>query len=391
MDRLALMVCQCCRICILLIGIVKGCDGIVHQPMALAQAQILPIPFPAERITSIQFEQRSLNVQGSLLPITLVRWDPTRTDLQLRPIWARSDLLAALKDLEDLAQEQGSISAINGGFFNRNSYQPIGALRRDGEWISSPTLGRGAVVWNDQGEFRFSRLSLTGQAQTDTGIQIPLQGINTALIVAGVSQYTPAWGSHYTTQTDDELLVQVVQDQVAAIYPADRAGTLTVSIPADGYLLTGRNTQGWIEAQPVGIGDQLQITWTADPLDLDEYPHALGAGPLLLQGDQIVLDAELEQFQPGFQTQRAARSAIGQTDQGEILLVTVGQSQEFRGVTLLEMAQVMQDLGCQAALNLDGGTSSTLYLNGTIYGGLNSESRRILPRIHNALGLFPTP
>lgn len=37
-----------------------------------------------------------------------------------------------------------------------------------------------------------------------------------------------------------------------------------------------------------------------------------------------------------------------------------------RGLTILELAQLMEDLGCQDALNLDGGGSSTLWIKGEV-------------------------
>ena len=42
-------------------------------------------------------------------------------------------------------------AAINGGYFNRNNRMPLGAIKRDGKWLSSPILNRGAIGWNDRG------------------------------------------------------------------------------------------------------------------------------------------------------------------------------------------------------------------------------------------------
>ncbi|WP_339041597.1 phosphodiester glycosidase family protein [Candidatus Lariskella endosymbiont of Hedychridium roseum] len=37
-----------------------------------------------------------------------------------------------------------------------------------------------------------------------------------------------------------------------------------------------------------------------------------------------------------------------------------------KGLTILELAKLMQDLGCEYAINLDGGGSSTLWINGNV-------------------------
>ena len=36
----------------------------------------------------------------------------------------------------------------------------MGALRRDNQWLSGPILNRGAIAWNDSGQFYFGRLTL---------------------------------------------------------------------------------------------------------------------------------------------------------------------------------------------------------------------------------------
>ncbi|MGD9680247.1 MAG: phosphodiester glycosidase family protein [Candidatus Obscuribacterales bacterium] len=60
---------------------------------------------------------------------------------------------------------------------------------------------------------------------------------------------------------------------------------------------------------------------------------------------------------------RAARTAIGINKRGDVIIVCVagGKKREFqRGVNLKTMAEIMARLGCVSALNLDGGTSTTM-------------------------------
>lgn len=63
---------------------------------------------------------------------------------------------------------------------------------------------------------------------------------------------------------------------------------------------------------------------------------------------------------------RAARTAIGINKRGDIILVCVagGKKREFqRGVDLKTLAGIMTRLGCVSALNLDGGTSTTMVVS----------------------------
>ena len=47
-----------------------------------------------------------------------------------------------------------------------------------------------------------------------------------------------------------------------------------------------------------------------------------------------------------------------------IMLVVQGRSESSGGATLPQEAQILKDLGCWEALNLDGGGSSCLLVNG---------------------------
>ena len=49
-----------------------------------------------------------------------------------------------------------------------------------------------------------------------------------------------------------------------------------------------------------------------------------------------------------------------------IFVVSDGRTDESVGLSLLELAQLMQDLGCTLAYNLDGGGSSTMWFNGEV-------------------------
>ncbi|MEM6433364.1 MAG: phosphodiester glycosidase family protein, partial [Cyanobacteria bacterium P01_D01_bin.115] len=116
-------------------------------------------------------------------------------------------------------------------------------------------------------------------------------------------------------------------------------------------------------------------------------PLAIGGGPTLVRGGQIIADARAEGFSEAFAAQAAPRSAIGVTPDGHIVLVAIHYSPGGRGPTLAEAAQIMRQLGAQNALNLDGGTSSSLYLGGTIINRHGST----VGRVHNGLGVLLAP
>ena len=83
------------------------------------------------------------------------------------------------------------------------------------------------------------------------------------------------------------------------------------------------------------------------------------------------------------QVERHPRAAIG-WNQNDFFLVEVDGRQRSLsvGMTLEELADFMVDLGCQEALNLDGGGSATLWYNGEVR---NSPCDRAEREIANCL------
>jgi exopolysaccharide biosynthesis protein len=61
------------------------------------------------------------------------------------------------------------------------------------------------------------------------------------------------------------------------------------------------------------------------------------------------------------------RTAIGIIDKNHyIFMVSDGRTSESEGLSLYEMAEYLQSLGCTTAYNLDGGGSSTMVFNGKL-------------------------
>ncbi len=93
---------------------------------------------------------------------------------------------------------------------------------------------------------------------------------------------------------------------------------------------------------------------------------AVGGGPVLLQDGQInITNDEEMKFGGKAINDKHPRTAMGYTkDNKLIILVIEGRSKKSGGATLTQEAQIFKDLGCEEALNLDGGGSSCMLVNG---------------------------
>lgn len=345
---------------------------------------IRPDPLKAKEIRwadGMQFQQRYIALETQRFPVYTLSLDANNPDFSLLPLWAFPNQAPGIKPPLDLANQWQTAAMINGGFFNRNNQLPLGALRYNRRWISGPILGRGAIGWDDQGNVIMDRLTLASSV-TASGQTYPIQTLNSGYVRAGIAHYTDSWGASYTTLVDNEVVITVQNNQVIQRRSLGAAGEDTVSIPAGGYLLTLRSFNSAAAAFTQGVS--VTLNQQVQPSGFEQYPHTLAAGPLLVSNGRIVLNAQLESFSRNFIEGRADRSVIGLTPNGQIKLVAIQDRVGGRGPTLTETAQIMQQLGCTNALNLDGGSSSSLYLNEQL---INRHSRTAA-RINNALGIF---
>ncbi len=350
---------------------------------------IRPDPLEERDITwapGLRWRQHYVNLGTERFPVVWLEVNPRKFGLTLKPMWASPDGLGGTAPLIQTAQRYLAVAGINGGYFNRNNRLPLGAIRRDSQWLSGPILNRGAIAWNDSGQFYFGRLTLEETLITANNQRLPILFLNSGYVQSGIARYTPVWGATYTPLTDNEIILVVQKDQITQQLPGGKVGGTAVPIPQDGYLLTLR-ANSVSAASQLPIGSAVRISSSTTPTDFSRYPHIIGAGPLLIQNRQIVLDAKAEKFSNAFIAEKAIRSGICTTATGTLMIAAVHNRAGGYGPTLAEHAQLMQQMGCVDALNLDGGSSTSLYLGGQLL----DRSPSTAARVHNGIGIFLKP
>ena len=106
--------------------------------------------------------------------------------------------------------------------------------------------------------------------------------------------------------------------------------------------------------------------------------NLLAFGPSLVEDGEIVVDTSTE---VGRAMASNPRSAIGIIDENHyIIVVADGRTTESEGLSLYQMAEIMKEYGATTAYNLDGGGSSTLYLNGQVINNPTTNGNTISER-----------
>lgn len=203
--------------------------------------------------------------------------------------------------------------------------------------------------------------------------------------------------------------------------PADHYGLLArdgkILYPATGTVIrdsiqyeTARAAIGFTAADEIDItwanncGDTL-FSWPAPPPNQPGIPappsfdyqnatiwnvgDAIGAGPMLITDKRINITTNEEVLFGTSIPKVHPRTAAGYTADGRLILMVVdGRQENSRGVSLEELASMMQDLQVVEALNLDGGGSTTMVINHVLInhpvGGTTERE------VMSALGIFFT-
>lgn len=117
---------------------------------------------------------------------------------------------------------------------------------------------------------------------------------------------------------------------------------------------------------------------SADTLVREGAWQVLTFGPVLINGGQVTVSSSDE---VGRAMTSNPRTAIGQISEGHYLLVVSdGRTKESAGLSLRQLAELMQSLGAQIAYNLDGGGSSTMVFQGRVVNNPTTNGRSIRER-----------
>lgn len=157
-------------------------------------------------------------------------------------------------------------------------------------------------------------------------------------------------------------------------YPTRSAIGLTKGRRADVAWIFTDTAQRWpyaFQERPVLAKGANPDPSFADLKTLDQWKWwkmrtAIGGGPVLVKDGLIHITNEAEQMFVNGENDRHPRTAMGYNRKRQLLILVVqGRFPGIaEGATLAEEAKILADLGCVEALNLDGGGSSCVLVNG---------------------------
>lgn len=330
----------------------------------------LPVPLPQNLIASLASKTMAPGVvykhYRGALNINVIDADMMAGSLRVRPVLAGSSF-CQLADVKCHARQINAIAAVNANYFKKDG-TPLGTLIIDKELVSGPLYDRVSLGITGSGYVKMERVNLYGILHTSNAkaSSIWVNNINqprrsgSRLIV-----YTRRWGSFVKLPYAGTLLAV---DNTGKVM--DKS-TNVMGIPWGGYVLCDSKHSPIADLER---GDQLSISWHTKPDNWSDVVEAVSGGPMLIRNGKLYVDLKDERFVRGWTSSKiTARTAAGVTANNHLLLVTIEGPH-----TLWDMAKFLQKLGAVEGLNLDGGGSTTMVVNGqTVTRNGSSYQRRV--------------
>ncbi|PVG81774.1 hypothetical protein DDE18_17560 [Nocardioides gansuensis] len=292
--------------------------------------------------------------------------------------------VAKRKPLSRIAAPEGVIGAVNGDFFDiSDTGAPLGIGvdrergllhgAKDG-WVDG-SVGN-ATFWIDDTGPHVG--AMAAKVKLKQHPKWPITKLNAPTVPPGsIGLYTPEWGwTKGYSVTDGQKYVRevvIVDGKVRSNRPL-----LSKGRKIKGQVLVGRDGAAR-QLKRLRVGQRISFKTKVQP---GAQVAISGDRPILLGGIRTVIN----------DTVMHPRTALGVDVDGRklFLLVVDGRSTASRGFTMVELANTLQQLGADDALNLDGGGSSTLYsrlLTGEM-GLVNEPSDGQERNVPNGFGVY---
>jgi exopolysaccharide biosynthesis protein len=305
-------------------------------------------------------------------PVSAYILDADLSKYNLTPVLSNGSI-AGLESVTDMAEHNHALAAINGSYFALNG-EIIGLLKLNNEIVSIPYITRTAVGITADNKLIFDQITYQGTIRLPDGRILAVNGVNCERSQDSVTLYNSYYGlSTGTNEFGKEYVITA--GKVSAISPQN------TPLHAGSIVLSAHGTAATVMAT-LKVGDSVSVEQSLGTA-FDQVPYAIGAGPMLVKDGHVFVTATQEEFAPDIAAGRAPRTALGLTKTGHLLFVVIdGRKLNSKGLTLVELANFMQELGALQAMNFDGGGSSELVINGIV---MNKPSDGKERRVGDAL------
>lgn len=386
---------------------------------------------------SVRFSAQDGYLTKGPFSISLLRIDLNQYEGQIRSVLANEKIQGA-ETVSSMAARNQALAAVNGGFFAFDDVvgdfgAPAGIYVHDGELLREATNDRPVLIIDNSQQK--SQVTIGTSVTSELWItinnainnQIRIDGLNRkpgVILNCGGYRTVPTteavhdfvctndnevilYNQHYGPKTPNVSATEIIIDETGKVLKISNQTSTEIN-PNYQYLqLTGKSNL------PINVGDNITIdskVWVeGKEIKLNPKMSMINSGPTLvtdyavnnslrdLQGfnpysnigthsggqddDNLGVSngsTDREAFYDGWALRRHPRTALGITNENIVYAVVVyGRNPTItEGASITDMSKLMQALQVKDALNLDGGGSSMMVIEGKPTGTSSDAHER---------------
>jgi len=324
---------------------------------------------------------------GGWYKINIVSADLSETYLSLKTLTSNKGINVRENVLE-LAKQSNAVAAINADFFQISGLMPLrssalGVVVDNGEMLTTPARGKNmavaAVDFNNVASMGIWDQYITLRAPN--GEEKQIYHINKYYDDGALVLFNNYW-DEISPGAPVAPIEMVVEDDIVTDIRVWQDG---VAFSENSFVIASTTADDEFLTDNFEVGDKVEISMWLEP-NPDNYKMAVGGGTmLLLNGMDAPVTHNISGTHP--------RTAMGVDKSGtKVFLVTVdGRQKSSVGMSLGELRNLMRDIGCYNAINLDGGGSTTFVSNEPRQGELkliNTVSDGSMRKVANGVGIM---
>lgn len=396
----------------------------------------------------IIYQNAIVTIHGSKHSVHVLKSDLKNKKSEIEVLKANSNNteLAKLQEIysnyNNADKSRVLVGAVNANFWKAYSNYPIGPMMVDGELVEMPTYKQwSSALISDMGEPFIGNYVINGNLKTRSARVFDISSVNRRTDSIGCVLYNKFGGDtipFITSKKANEIFIKGLDnvdfdsnfdDSTEAGFDIDKykrelisaqrvsmkeyslpkitvkyinkpglnrnvvcrvtsLDTCAVAVPKNGCIISfGKDSP--IETIPQQ-GDTIMFRFSTNINKNVEFEYAVSGTPRLVRDGKAKHEAYLEGSKgKRFINGNLSRTAIGFDKEKEnFYIVTIepsGRTEGCIGASLTQLSEIMDFVGCYNAMNLDGGGSTIMVINGkNVMSRVDSSSSR---RISAGIGI----
>ena len=314
--------------------------------------------------------------------VNVLTIDPTKAQGHVEATYGPD--LAPVEKTTDLVRLSGAVAGVNASFFTFSANpqypgDPVGLGVYGGKLLSEPTTAEAEadlIVDSNSDQVLVGRTAWSGSVRNrQTEATMPLEHLNHPPVVPSECAELPdqtqcaqpgdvVWFNPEFGPTPSGAGTEVVLDQRGCVVRSSATRGTTLAADQTSLQATGQDTAALLAITERGCLEKSSTLTDENGDQVDLRPGLFGVNGryrLTADGEVVVPPGSGDFFA------RNPRTIAGTTPDGTIVLATIdGRQTTSVGTTMDETAAVAQALGLTDAVNLDGGGSTTMSVNGAL-------------------------